>query len=310
MVTTPASSRSGARASRTRSLQSLAARKACRHAAPPLGIMVEVPAAAIAVDHFDAAFLLDRLERPHPIRHGRSARHRGGRRTTPTAQPGGLRLIAHVAAHGAHGRSGGQPVRRCRRPIRAPSPHLLARAAALVGGTGAAIAADSQGRRCARHRSSWASNVGRLPMGAHEGPIVTANDSSRLEPVAAYKSILQAVLDTRPSGTRQRLAARSARTAASSRRSPIPPIRCRSRRSMSRRSSRSAISRRAERDAFLVAYRRAHPGRLADRRTRSGRMRAHVRRRCRISAIAAEERAARRDAAEIGGALARSDRGP
>ncbi len=83
-----------------------------------------------------------------------------------------------------------------------------------------------------------------------------------VEPVAAYKSILQAVINNRPSGTRQRLA-----TAIGKNRSfvsqitnpiyptPIPAQHLEAIFSICHFSP-------AERDAFLLAYRRAHPGRL------------------------------------------------
>jgi hypothetical protein len=83
-----------------------------------------------------------------------------------------------------------------------------------------------------------------------------------VEPVAAYKSILQAVINNRPSGTRQRLA-----TAIGKNRSfvsqitnpiyptPIPAQHLDAIFSICHFSP-------AERDAFLLAYRRAHPGRL------------------------------------------------
>ena len=51
---------------------------ACRR--PQLGMMVEVPAAALSIAAFDAALLLDRQQRPDAIRHRQRARHRGGRR--------------------------------------------------------------------------------------------------------------------------------------------------------------------------------------------------------------------------------------
>ena len=93
---------------------------------------------------------------------------------------------------------------------------------------------------------------------------MTAEPESKpsVEPVAAYKSILQAVINNRPSGTRQRLA-----EAISKNRSfvsqitnpvyptPIPAQHLETIFSICHFSP-------AERDAFLLAYRRAHPGRL------------------------------------------------
>ena len=41
---------------------------------PPLGIMVEVPAAALTAERFDADFYSIGSQRPDPVRHGRRAR--------------------------------------------------------------------------------------------------------------------------------------------------------------------------------------------------------------------------------------------
>jgi len=83
-----------------------------------------------------------------------------------------------------------------------------------------------------------------------------------VEPVAAYKSILQAVINNRPSGTRQRLAAAIGknRSFVSQITNPIYPT------PIPAQHLEAIFSichfSPAERDAFLLAYRRAHPGRL------------------------------------------------
>ena len=65
------------------------ARRASPRRRPPLGIMVEVPAVAIAPELFRGRLLLDRLERPDPICDGRGPRQRRrARRTRRSAQPG------------------------------------------------------------------------------------------------------------------------------------------------------------------------------------------------------------------------------
>ena len=78
-----------------------------------------------------------------------------------------------------------------------------------------------------------------------------------------YKRIFKQVLDNRPSG--MRLAARARDGQEPQLRQPnyrIRPIRFRIPVSTSTRSSRSAISRRATKAAFLEAYARAHPRRM------------------------------------------------
>ena len=83
-----------------------------------------------------------------------------------------------------------------------------------------------------------------------------------VEPVAVYKSILQAVMNNRPSGTRQRLAAAIGknRSFVSQIINPIYPTPV----PAQHLQTIFAICHfsPAEREAFLAAYRRAHPGRL------------------------------------------------
>ena len=83
-----------------------------------------------------------------------------------------------------------------------------------------------------------------------------------VEPVAAYKSILQAVIDNRPSGTRQRLAAALGKNRSfvsqitnPAYATPVPAQHLETIFAICHFSP-------AEREAFLHAYRRAHPGRL------------------------------------------------
>jgi nitroreductase len=83
-----------------------------------------------------------------------------------------------------------------------------------------------------------------------------------IAPVSAYKSILQAVINNRPSGTRQRLAAAIGKNRSFISQitnpaypTPIPAQHLETIFSICHYSP-------SERDAFLSAYRRAHPGRL------------------------------------------------
>jgi len=93
---------------------------------------------------------------------------------------------------------------------------------------------------------------------------MTAEPESKpsVEPVAAYKSILQAVINNRPSGTRQRLAAAIGknRSFVSQITNPVYPT------PIPAQHLETIFSichfSPAERDAFQLAYRRAHPGRL------------------------------------------------
>jgi hypothetical protein len=83
-----------------------------------------------------------------------------------------------------------------------------------------------------------------------------------VEPVAAYKSILQAIIDNRPSGTRQRIASAIGknRSFVSQITNPVypTPIPAQHLETIFSICHFSA----AERETFLQVYRRAHPGRL------------------------------------------------
>jgi hypothetical protein len=93
---------------------------------------------------------------------------------------------------------------------------------------------------------------------------MTANQDPKpgVEPVAAYKSILQAIIDNRPSGTRQRIASAIGknRSFVSQITNPVYPT------PIPAQHVETIFSichfSAAEREAFLQAYRRAHPGRL------------------------------------------------
>src|ERR1700746_20410 len=93
---------------------------------------------------------------------------------------------------------------------------------------------------------------------------MTAEPESKasVEPVAAYKSILQAVINNRPSGTRQRIASAIGknRSFVSQITNPIypTPIPAQHLETIFSICHFSA----AERETFLQVYRRAHPGRL------------------------------------------------
>jgi hypothetical protein len=94
--------------------------------------------------------------------------------------------------------------------------------------------------------------------------------------VAGYKILLQRVLEARPSGTRQRIAAELGKNrsfvtqiTSPSYETPIPA------RHVDRILEICHFSP-AEREAFLAAYHRAHPGRQAPPRRSPPRTRAHV----------------------------------
>src|SRR5262245_1448694 len=93
---------------------------------------------------------------------------------------------------------------------------------------------------------------------------MTANPDPKggVELVAAYKGVLQAIIDNRPSGTRQRIAAALGknRSFVSQITNPVysTPIPAQHLETIFAICHFSA----AEREAFLHAYRRAHPGRL------------------------------------------------
>ena len=131
-------------------------------------------------------------------------------------QPGGaaadrLTVVGRTAARGR-----GLPVRRCRRRPRPGAEAAGRRPAHPVG--------------CRRSRSAASRRRHRLRTVATRHERSAQQRQAESDAVAAYKAILRDVLDNRPSGTRQRLAAR-ARQEPLLRvpRSPTRPIRCRSR---------------------------------------------------------------------------------
>jgi hypothetical protein len=93
--------------------------------------------------------------------------------------------------------------------------------------------------------------------------------------IAEYKAILQRVLETRPSGTRQRIAAALAKNRSFVTQITSPaydtPLPSRHVDLIMEICHFSA----SEREAFLAAYRRAHPNRPASS-TGGGRLRAHT----------------------------------
>jgi phosphotransferase system enzyme I (PtsI) len=132
-------------------------------ASPPLGIMVEVPAAAIAIDQFDAAFFS--IGSNDLIQYVTASSRDGGEasRLGDLTHLGVLRLIAAVAAHGAEigrevslcGDAGGDP--RHIPALLAAGVRTLSVAPAMLAGTKAAIRAlDLRPRgRPASSASSW-----------------------------------------------------------------------------------------------------------------------------------------------------------
>ena len=165
------------------------------------------------------------------------------------AHPAVLRLIEEVAAHGARS---GRKVSLCGDAGADPRmlPLLLRRglravsvAPTLVAATKAAIAAiDLTGRRAMTSRA--------------------ADKATKTDAVGAYKHILADVLDRRPSGTRQRLAAalNKNRSFVSQITNPAYPVPVPAQ-------HLSVIFEichfsPAERQAFLDAYHAAHPRRL------------------------------------------------
>ena len=87
---------------------------------PPLGIMVEVPAAALCAEDFDAGVLFHRLERPDPIHDGRGARHRRRRRPQRCRRSGGAGISSPAPS-----RPGASAASRSRSAAtRRPTPRL------------------------------------------------------------------------------------------------------------------------------------------------------------------------------------------
>jgi hypothetical protein len=245
MVATPRDLAQG-RAHLAAVVADLAARKV-PYAEPPLGIMVEVPAAAIAIDRFDADFYSIGSNDLTQYVMAAARDIAALSDYADAADPAVLSLIARTVEHGKRaGREVSLPVRRC--GVRSGHCSTPARCGlALLVGIGI-IGRTGQGSD--RGRARWVR--------------VMADDGDRNEVnwVAEYKRILLRVLDLRPSGMRQRLA-----DALGANRSfvsqitnpaypvPIPPRHveiifdaCR--------------FPDAERRAFLEAYERAHPGRL------------------------------------------------
>ena len=138
------------------------------------------------------------------------------------AHPAVLRLIAQVARFGARERDPGQPLRR-------------------HGGRAAASAAPARRRAagpCRSRRPRCRGSRRRSPAIASGELNAVSQERSRAAvpasaAVAAYKRILADVLDRRPSGTRQRLAAALGKNRSFVSQITNPPIHARCRRSTS-----------------------------------------------------------------------------
>ena len=240
-------------------------------AMPPLGIMVEVPAAAVASDLFDARLLLDRLERSDAIRRPRRRATSARSPTSPTPlHPGVLRLDR--ATSRGYGRDAGRDVSLCGDAGGDPAvlPAAAARRAAL------ALGRAGRARRAPRRRSPA---VDLREATGHEPSSAGEPRRSRRRRSRPTRRILREVLDSRPSGTRQRLA-----DALGKNRSFVSQIANPGLPDADPGAALETIFEvchfsHDERRAFLAAYAEAHPG--AARRSPPPR-RAHARhRRCR-----------------------------
>ena len=215
-------------------------------------MMVEVPAAAIAIDQFDADFYLHRLQRSRPVRDGGRPRHRRGRRS----------------GRDRRGR-GAAPDRQCRRPRRCGRA-ARCRLCGDAGGDPAIIPAllDCGVRTLSMSPALVASAKAAIADCSHDGRAAdrTWHRDSPMTPkpdaVAAYKTILRD-LDQRPSGTRQRLADALGKNRSLHLADHQSGLRGAGSGSASGDDiSRSAISRRPSGASSSKAYRQAHPGRL------------------------------------------------
>ena len=191
MVTVPRELAQGRAHARRRHRRSRGA-QGMPYAEPPLGIMVEVPAAAIAIDRFDAAFFSigsnDLTQYVMAAARDIAAR----RRLADAADPAVLSLIARTRRAWQAHRAARSACAATPAPIRPSSRICSMRACAPCR-----IAPSSVGlvKAAIAGRARWVS--GSWPTTA----IATRSTGSR-----DYKRILLRVLDLRPSGTRQRLA--------------------------------------------------------------------------------------------------------
>ncbi len=216
-------------------------------ARPPLGIMVEVPAAALRAEDFGAAFYsIDRLERLDPVHDGCGARRRRRRRPQRYRQSGGA---------GAD------------RPDRRGRTKAWRRGLALRRRRGRYPPDDA----AARHRVDNSLSVAdcrRTAQGRNrKGAFMTDDAGEGIRApgdsnVAEYKVILRRVLDNRPSGTRLKLAAALGKNRSFVTQITNPaylvPIPAKHVAIIFEVCHLSG----AERAAFLEVYGRAHPGRL------------------------------------------------
>ena len=218
---------------------------ACRRKLPPLGMMVEVPAAALAIDAFDADFysigsndLLQYL----------MAASRDEPELAALASPGPAfwRVLREMAAHG---RAAQREVSLCG-DLASDTRHVPELLRMWLADTVGRARVSGCGKGC------------RAPELMRMAPRSPAKSEAPQERVGAYKRVLQEVLESRPSGMRQRLAEaleknRSFISLISNPAYPTPiPVQ-----HVERIFEICHFSPR-ERERFLVAYRAAHPRRL------------------------------------------------
>ena len=227
----------------------ISAKQGTPHAMPPLGIMVEVPSVAIAPELFaDAAFFSIGSNDLTQYVMAAARDNTAVAALNSVTNPAVLRLIASVAAFGRlHdipvslcGDAGGDP---------AAIPHLLKAGLRDLSVAPAQLA-------LAKAAIAGVHDLAMAKM--HAARTVDAEAAIR-----AYKSVLSAVIEQRPSGTRQRLADalgkhRSFVTQITSPAysTPIPAKHLTAIFSVCHFSAQ-------ERDAFLAAYRIAHPGKAS-----------------------------------------------
>ena len=226
-------------------------------ARPPLGIMVEVPAAALRAEDFDAAFY---SIGSNDLTQYTMAAARDVGAVADLNDTGNPAVLALIAGTVEAGRKRGVEV-------------------SLCGDAGSRYAPDDSAARDRADDALGVADCGRPAEGRNrDGGFMTddAGEATR-EPgdsnVADYKLILRRVLDNRPSGTRLKLAAALGKNRSFVTQITNPaylvPIPAKHVAIIFEVCHLSG----AERAAFLEAYGRAHPGRLRaphrDARTRT-----------------------------------------
>ena len=210
--------------------------------------MVEVPAAAITVEAFDAAFFSIGSNDLTQYVMAAARDSDAVAELNDPSHPAVLRLIAQVAAYGARvgrkvslcGDAGGEP--KFIEALLAAGLRALSVSPAALGSAKEAIARVT---------------LGRSGMTAAPGRDVKAAN------VATYKTILRNILEERPSGTRQRLATALGKEPQFHFAHVQPGLsRANSRRRISRSFSRSAIFRR-RRKRIVPRILRARPSQTA-----------------------------------------------